>query len=252
MLPPLIWRPSPNISNRAPKVRLIVAHSCEGSYGGSVSWFTNRASNVSAHFVVKEDGSEIAQCVALDKVAWHVRSLNDFAIGCELAGWAVKGFSDAEWQTEARLIAYLLHLYGLPVQWARKGQGAGFCRHFDLRGIGGNSHVDPCTDDATWLNFVAQVQAAYAAGGFPSSWARGEPGTPVVASAAPPIHGPAWLQTAMNRLGADPRLVVDGDLGPRTKAALYAWQFKAELKPTGQDDPETVAAIERALAAVSA
>lgn len=69
---------------------------------------------------------------------------------------------------------------------------------------------------------------------------------------APVIHGPAWLQASLNRLDADPMLAIDGDLGPLTKAALFAWQFKANLKPTGNDDPATIAAIERALAAVSA
>lgn len=180
-LPPLKFVPSPNCYSHAPRPRLIIAHSCEGSYGGSVNWFANPASEVSAHFVVKEDGSEITQCVRLDRVAWHVRGLNDVAIGCELSGWAVKGFASGEWLTEARLIAYLLHLYGLPVTWARKGQGTGFCRHFDLHGIDGNTHVDPTTDDSVWQKFVAQVQNEYMKGGFPSGYAKGEPQAAVVA-----------------------------------------------------------------------
>lgn len=175
VLPPLKWSPSPNYYARGMhKVRLIVAHDCEGSYLGSIGWFGMKRSGVSAHFVLKEDGSEATQCVDLRDAAWHVKAFNREAIGLEMAGWAVKGFENAEWQAEANMTAYLLHVFGLPPKWAQGGNGRGFCRHYDL-GRAGGGHADPTTDNAKWAEFEKMVQAAYQRGGFPAQWAHGEP-----------------------------------------------------------------------------
>jgi len=40
----------------------------------------------------------------------------------------------------------------------------------------------------------------------------------------PALHGSAWVQVALNRLGADPVLVPDGSLGQRSRNALKAFQ----------------------------
>ena len=61
ILPKLKFVQSPNFSNRSVPVDLIVVHDCEGSYAGSVSWFSQAQSQVSAHYVLKEDGSEATQ-----------------------------------------------------------------------------------------------------------------------------------------------------------------------------------------------
>ncbi len=243
-LPPLKWVPSPNFEARPGPVTLIVLHDCEGSYQSAIHTFQDGTpgNRVSAHFVLKEDGSEVSQMVSLDKAAWHCRSFNGRSIGVEMAGFAERGFQPSEWDSAARIVAYLLHRYGLPCQWAHRGATPGFTSHFDL-GKAGGGHSDPTTDLHIWQGLIDRVQSAYAAGGFPTSWARGEPVAPV----APPIHGPAWVQASLNKLGADPQLVVDGDIGPRTKAQLMVWQFNAHLPQTGQADPATVAALEKAL-----
>ena len=65
-LPALLWKPSPNFSNRrGTRVDLIVLHDCEGGYEGSIEWFAMSRSNVSAHLVVREDGNEATQMVDL-------------------------------------------------------------------------------------------------------------------------------------------------------------------------------------------
>lgn len=168
-LPPLKHVASPNFSSRAGrKVDLIVCHDCEGSYAGSISWFSQPASQVSAHLILREDGQEATQMVDFADKAWHAVAFNSRSIGVEMAGYAAKGYGAPEWQDAANVIAYLLHAFGIPCQWSQHGTVAGFCSHYDL-GAAGGGHKDPTTDFATWQQFVARVQAAYALPA-PASW----------------------------------------------------------------------------------
>jgi putative chitinase len=67
----------------------------------------------------------------------------------------------------------------------------------------------------------------------------------------PPLHSSAWVQVALNRLGADPMLVPDGSLGPRSRAALQAFQTAHGLTPAnGMMTPATLAALDTALEAL--
>ncbi|HTJ56695.1 MAG TPA: peptidoglycan recognition family protein [Devosiaceae bacterium] len=162
VLPPLKQVASPNHSSRnGAAVRLIVVHDCEGSYGGSISWFSQKASQVSAHIVLREDGSEATQMVPFANKAWHAVAFNSASIGVEMAGYTAKGFAAPEWQAAANIIAFLLHKFDLPCRWAEGGAGQGFCSHFDL-GKAGGGHSDPTTDPKIWAAFVARVEAAYA------------------------------------------------------------------------------------------
>jgi N-acetyl-anhydromuramyl-L-alanine amidase AmpD len=53
------------------RVDVIVLHDCEGGYEGSIRWFELSRSNVSAHYVVREDGGEATQMVDLADSACH-------------------------------------------------------------------------------------------------------------------------------------------------------------------------------------
>lgn len=168
-LPKLHWIPSPNFSKRTAPVDLVVLHDTEGGYSGAISWFSQTKSQVSAHFVLKEDGSEAVQMVHLDKKAWHCKSYNSRSVGIEMAGFASKGFAPAEWQAAANIVAWLLKEYNLPVQWAKGGIGPGFCTHHDL-GAAGGGHVDPvAVGSDKWLQFVALVKAV-PADQMPTTW----------------------------------------------------------------------------------
>ena len=172
-LPPLKWAESPNYSERAAGVSLdlIIVHDTEGGYEGAVRWFGNRHSQVSAHLVLKEDGSEATQMVPYSKKAWHCAAFNSRSVGLEMAGFAKAGYGEREWAVAARIVAFLLHKYALPARWARGGSGPGFCRHYDL-GAAGGGHHDPTTDDAVWEAFGARVEAEAKRGGFHSTWGR--------------------------------------------------------------------------------
>lgn len=173
-LPPLKWVPSPNFSARRTPVDLVVLHDCQGSYGGSINWFANPQSQVSAHIVLKDDGSEATQMVSFDSKAWHAVAFNSRSIGIEMAGFAERGFPDAEWQRAATIVAYLLHAFHIPCQWAHQGVGPGFTSHFDL-GKAGGGHSDPTTDAKVWAAFVKRVETAYAVPAAAVQWGRGLP-----------------------------------------------------------------------------
>jgi len=72
---------------------------------------------------------------------------------------------------------------------------------------------------------------------------------------APPpfdLSTTAGVQQALNYLGANPALTVDGILGPRTRSAVRAFQRANRLTVDGVIGPRTIAALSEALAASTA
>jgi peptidoglycan hydrolase-like protein with peptidoglycan-binding domain len=251
ILPKLNWITSPNFSGRnGQKIDLVVAHDCEGSWAGSVNWFSQRASQVSAHYVLKEDGSEATQMVELENKSWHAKAFNPRSIGVEMAGFSKKGFGAPEWQAAANIIAWLLKSNYILPRWAEKGIGAGFCSHYDL-GKDGGGHKDPTTDAAVWHNFVLLVQAAYKED-MPDSWGPGSTNLP---PAPPPNFTPTndprvdepygsleWVQMRLNMKIAA-HLKVDGLMGPATRSAIIAFQETHHLFVDGVAGPATIMAL---------
>jgi len=161
-LPPLKQTPSPNWSERVPAtIDLVVIHDCEGDYLGSISWFSQVKSRVSAHLVLNDDGSECTQMVPLLKKAWHAVDFNSRSIGVEMSGFVAKGFTPGELNADANIVAWLLKRFDIPCQDAHGGARPGFTSHFAL-GARGGGHVDPTTNPVIWAGYVARVCAAYA------------------------------------------------------------------------------------------
>lgn len=131
------WRTTPNFSKRpagaAGKPQLVIIHTCEGAYAGCWGWLAKSASGVSAHYVVKEDGSEITQLVKEADKAWHISakyksslnggkfaelegaSGNNFTIGIEHAGYG----KQASWspnliQQSANLVCDITRRQNIP------------------------------------------------------------------------------------------------------------------------------------------
>lgn len=120
---PAVWRPSPNYNSRpaGTDISMLVIHDCEGSYTSCWSWLTNTQAQASAHYVVKEDGSEISQLVLEANRAWHVAatydcslnsnvdcnlngvSVNHFSVGIEFAGYASQTWPTSEVDAGAKL-----------------------------------------------------------------------------------------------------------------------------------------------------
>ena len=59
----------------------------------------------------------------------------------------------------------------------------------------------------------------------------------------------AFLQTALNKLGAVPVLVTDGVFGKKSIDALMTFQRRQGLEPSGRADAKTMAAIDTGIAA---
>lgn len=83
--PPCTWIASPNYSSRnGEKITNIVIHHTESfDLNGTVSWFRNPASQVSAHYVMGLDGT-IVQMVHDGDKAWHCYANNSYTLGIEV------------------------------------------------------------------------------------------------------------------------------------------------------------------------
>jgi lysozyme family protein len=64
---------------------------------------------------------------------------------------------------------------------------------------------------------------------------------------AEPVRDGMWLQNSLNRLGASPKLELDGIVGPATRNAVRAFQLAAGITVDGLTGPETFAALDKAL-----
>lgn len=126
--------PSPNFDERpsGAVVTLLVVHNISlppGEYGGEsiAGFFTNtldfsahpyyetlRGVRVSAHFLIRRDGS-LVQFVPCSKRAWHAgpsswrghARCNDFSIGVELEGVDDQAYTDPQYLSLAELVAVL-------------------------------------------------------------------------------------------------------------------------------------------------
>ncbi len=248
---PIRFDPSPNFNSRGGcKIDQIIIHDCQGSYKGSEAYFDMRASNVSAHFIVREDGLEIVQQVDIANRAWHACNFNSRSIGIEMAGYAEKGFSASQLGTTARLVRYLAAQYSIPLRHAVGGAGPGIETHYGL-GVPGGRHFDPDgtspngKPDPTWMpKFMALVAASTPPA--PGTWEALRAG--VNHPNAIDLGTYAGVQRALNALGATPPLDVDNEPGSLTERAIAVFQNKAGLKVDGVVGPATIFALTEALA----
>jgi hypothetical protein len=132
--PDSVWRPSPNFNSRnGYNVSLVVIHTCEGGYAGCWGWLRNSAAGASAHYVVKENGSEVTQLVRESNRAWHVAaayecsraggaqcnrngvSTNNFSVGIEHAGFASQAsFPAGQIEASAKLTCDITKGHSVP------------------------------------------------------------------------------------------------------------------------------------------
>lgn len=154
----LVHLTSPNQGDRNGEVRLVVAHTPQGSYRSGIATCMSPAAKVSYHRLHKKNGSEATQLVPFSRKAWHALSLNDLSIGIAIEDYAEKfSLADAGTLEYARSIAECLLEEGLEPQWTTDVALGGFCRHGDLQ----SNRYDPTPDIPEWRRFVAMVQRAY-------------------------------------------------------------------------------------------
>ena len=123
--PPLTWvrgQGSYTEASRTPQshtITTIVIHATDGgSLVGNVWWLSGGHSHASAHYVIARDGS-IVQLVHLSDIAWHSgnKYVNRHSIGIEHVGetYDPAGFTIDEYRSSARLVAWLVRRYDIPV-----------------------------------------------------------------------------------------------------------------------------------------
>jgi N-acetylmuramoyl-L-alanine amidase len=121
--PQSTWDPAP-VANYEPAhrkpgdIHFIVIHVTDGSYAGAVAWLTNPQAQASSHYVISREG-DITQLVARRDIAWHSgnHTMNAESLGIEHEGMTddPAGFTDAEYRASAHLVAWLVHVYGIPI-----------------------------------------------------------------------------------------------------------------------------------------
>ncbi|MGC4808875.1 N-acetylmuramoyl-L-alanine amidase, partial [Micromonospora sp. DT233] len=142
---------------RSSRITTVVVHVTQGSYAGTISWFQNPSSGVSAHYVVRSSSGEITQMVREGDTAYHARSANGYSVGIEHEGFVdnPSWFTDAMYRSSAALTRYLCDKYGLPRdRSAIKG-------HNELPG---NDHTDP-GPNWNWNYYISLVNAGGGGGG---------------------------------------------------------------------------------------
>ncbi len=93
---------------------MIVLHcSTAATVEGTIQWFLNRNSHVSAHYIVDKNG-DIYQMVRDDCSAWHAKTANSSSIGIEHVATAADRLTEAQSAASAELVRWLAAEYGIP------------------------------------------------------------------------------------------------------------------------------------------
>ena len=120
--PPLVWlKGEGNFtkSHRHPEsIDKIVIHVTEGAFWGSVRWLQSARAHASSHYIVARNG-RIVQLVHLSDIAWHAGNwkVNSHSVGIEHEGYTYgpEGFTDAQYQSSARLAAWIARRSLMPI-----------------------------------------------------------------------------------------------------------------------------------------
>jgi N-acetyl-anhydromuramyl-L-alanine amidase AmpD len=122
--PRAAWHPAsranytPSNRPRGHPLNYVVVHVAQTTYSGTVSVFRNPRTEVSAHYVVRSSDGRVAQCVRESDIAWHAGNwdYNTRSIGIEHEGWVDRPeyFTDALYESSARLTAAICARYGIP------------------------------------------------------------------------------------------------------------------------------------------
>lgn len=107
-----------NYSRGSSDVKYVVIHTMEGTYSGSISWFQNCSSQVSAHYSVRSSDGEVTQSVDEQDVAWHAGNwdYNLKSIGIEHEGYVSQPdqwYTDAMYRASADLVRDICDRYGI-------------------------------------------------------------------------------------------------------------------------------------------
>ena len=243
--PPVVTsHQSPNYNSRngTPIDAVIIHHTASDNCSGTLSWFKNPSSQVSAHYVIDKDGT-IYQMVGDEKRAWHAGAgsipgspgdVNSRSIGIEIVnkGDGKTPFTDAQYAALSQLTAYLKQEYNIPQK--------NILGHRDVSSAG---KVDPA-DNFDWNRLWSGIQAAE--GTQPPSTGKPLEGMKVPAGnlqkGSTNKADVELLQKALVKLGYMTQAQMNtgpGTFGPATETALKNFQKANGLVADGLYGPNT-------------
>jgi N-acetyl-anhydromuramyl-L-alanine amidase AmpD len=113
---PALWQASPNYSARNSGITHVTIHTTQGSYAGALSWLTNPASQVSAHYLIRSSDGQVAQMVRESNKAWHVGTHNPYTLGIEHEGWVDQTgwYTTAMYNASSALTRHFCARYSIP------------------------------------------------------------------------------------------------------------------------------------------
>lgn len=265
---PVAFRQARDVGGRIVPT-LIVLHDTAGGLNaeGSIEWLCGNPNKTSAHFVVALDGT-ITQLAAPDRKCNHAgesiwrgrKYVNGFGVGIEIVNpgkllprgnGAVSSTGTVYDGTQYTLRERSTKAHGAGIWMAYSQAQIDAVRslvealaraypsitevvgHHD---ISPGRKVDP-TPLMPWDIMRAAVEAGRASASSPAAMVQIE--REAVAEKID-VQG---LQERLRDLGYYTGLI-DGSLGTRTEAAVYAFQRENNMKATGRLDPETVTRIE--------
>lgn len=103
-----------------PCITMIVVHVMQGTLDGTIRWFQNPVSGVSAHYNIGINGRTV-QTVEEKDIAYHAgfpnKQYNWWSIGIEHEGYInqAEWFTDEMYEASSNVTAYLCNKYNIPV-----------------------------------------------------------------------------------------------------------------------------------------
>lgn len=222
--PSALWVPAdPNnyATGRSAAIDKVVVHVTQGSYAGSISWFQDPVSEVSAHYVVRSSDGQITQMVRDGDTTYHARSANASALGIEHEGFIddPSWFTDPMYRSSAALTAYLCDRYGIPKDRAH------IIGHSEAPG---NDHTDP-GPYWDWTRYMELVTATTGGNTGTDGLSFTAYATQRSGSTGAQVKA---VQTLLNAQGY-PAGEADGSFGPATQSAVTAFQSAHALDADG-------------------
>jgi hypothetical protein len=178
--PPAIWRPasSKNYSDRPPTMEIdcVVLHATAGGLAGTLAWFENPNSGVSAHYVVAKNG-KVFQMVEEQRKAHHAgaskfqgrEDFNRFSVGIEIVNLndGLDPYPPDQFEAMVNLVDYLVEKYNIQRQWIVTHADISTAGKTDPRGFPVHELVTRVYDPATNLPENIVREAAWNAAGIP-------------------------------------------------------------------------------------
>ncbi len=206
----------------ATQINYIVIHVTQGSWAGSLNWFTNPQAGSSAHYTVRSSDGAIGQSVREKDIAWHAGNwnYNQQSIGIEHEGYVTQSawFTDAMYRSSARLSAHLAKKYGIPIDRQH------IIGHIE---VPGSTHTDP-GNYWNWTKYMSYVRE-YAGVRSPSP-------APKPAPSPSPSPSPSTYRQVVDNKGTS-RFTASSDWNfSNWNEERFSWNYRT-AKPKTVRDP---------------